>query len=137
MSFSTFLSNTPLKSWYPLKHLGGSRSKILNLLNLRTDKAGNKVEYDNNQFEHNVVMTTTRRKHFRVCVVGAGLSGLGCAQELLRMGKKKNIKIEIMMYEGKNSRKFKCKSNSLMQSNTLCFYHRTRSHRRSSSNELH
>jgi hypothetical protein len=102
MSFNSFLFNTTLPQWYPLKNSSASRAKILNLLNLKTDKHGGTVKYNAAASPQAGTMIATSRDSFRVGIVGAGLAGLGCAQELLRLSKKKNIRLDVTMYEARN-----------------------------------
>ena len=76
LSLNSFLYNTQMPNWYPLKNAGGSRSKVLSMLNLKTDKGGGAAKYIN-ATGLNASITTTSREHFRVAILGAGLAGLG------------------------------------------------------------
>jgi len=87
--------------WYPLKNAGGSRSKVLSMLNLKTDKGGGAAKYIN-AARLNESITTTSREHFRVSILGAGLAGLACAQELLRKAKSENMTIEVDLFEARD-----------------------------------
>jgi hypothetical protein len=73
------------------------------MLNLKTDKHGGTVKYNASAAApQNGAVITTNRDSFRVGIVGAGLAGLGCAQELLRLSKKKNISLDVVLYEARN-----------------------------------
>jgi len=103
MSFNSFLLSTQLPMWYPLRNVYTSRAKVLNMLNLKTSKSGLSVKYNIKQDAlANVSAVSISRQQFRVTIVGAGLSGLGCAQELLRLSKEKNIPLEVVLIEARD-----------------------------------
>lgn len=104
MSFNSFLLTTQLPIWYPLRNVYSGRAKILNMLNLKTNKCGlSTVKHNASKgFIANASSASTSRKHFRVAVIGAGLSGLGCAQELLRLSNEKNIPLEVVLIEARD-----------------------------------
>jgi hypothetical protein len=103
MSFNSFLLSTQLPMWYPLRNVYTSRAKILNMLNLKTNKCGLSVRHNTSEtFLARTPAVSTSRKHFRVAIIGAGLSGLGCAQELLRLSSEKNIPLEVVLIEARD-----------------------------------
>ena len=74
------------------------------MFNLKTNKSNVSVRYDpkNEARTNNSTVSLTTRKHFRVTIIGAGLSGLGCAQELLRLSSEQNIPIEVILIEARD-----------------------------------
>jgi len=101
MSFDNFLYNTKLPSWYPLRNITTSRKKIMSMFNLKYDTKGS-VRWKGRAEKVNDAVTTSPRMHFRVGIVGAGLGGLGCAQELFRLGEKEGIDLEVKLYEARD-----------------------------------
>ena len=93
------------------------------MLNLTTDKNAVTAKYrspssangggENDSFANNGngnrmgpglgnVVPVPTRDCYKVGIIGAGLAGLGCAQELLRLSKKKNLKLEVEVFEARN-----------------------------------
>ena len=102
LSFNSFLLNTQLPAWHPLKNTATQRSKILTMLNLKTDKGGGAVKYDASAAQVDSAVTTTTRQTYRIGIIGAGLGGLGCAQELLRLSKEKGLDLNVVLLEARN-----------------------------------
>lgn len=104
MSFNSFLLNTELPLWYPLKHVYTNRAKVLSMFHLKPkhDGVSATVRYNPNHGHLTAPISSTCRKQFRVAIVGAGLSGLGCAQELLRLSKVTNVPLEVVMIEARD-----------------------------------
>jgi hypothetical protein len=47
-------------------------------------------------------VTMESRSHFRIGIVGGGIAGLACANELLRMGETEGIKLEVILLEARS-----------------------------------
>ncbi len=67
----------------------------MNMFNMKFDSTGTLKRGEETPLE--AVVSTASRTAFRIGIVGAGLGGLSCAQELLRLGKKESIDIEVKM----------------------------------------
>ena len=102
MSFNNFLFNTQMPAWYPLKNLSTNRATVLRKLRLTTDKSGGAAKYDLKSHQDINAIATTSRKNLRVGIVGAGLGGLGCAQELLRLAKQHKMQLDVILLEARD-----------------------------------
>lgn len=65
----------------------------MDMFNMKFDSKGSLKRGEEAPLE--AVVSTASRTAFRIGIVGAGLGGLSCAQELLRLGKKENIDLEV------------------------------------------
>lgn len=93
MGFNSFLQNTVLPAWFPLSNLH-SQSKVLSMLNMKRDSKGN-VKWEGGQVNDasddvNIIAGGTRlsmqqRKsnQYQIGVIGGGIAGLSCCQELV------------------------------------------------------
>lgn len=68
----------------------------MSMFDLKYDTKGN-VRWKDRAKKVDGAVTTSPRMHFRVGIVGAGLGGLGCAQELFRLGEKEGVDIEVKL----------------------------------------
>ena len=110
ITFDTFLrTGASLPKWHPLAKSCMSQSKILRLMNMKmntrgfikpddkraTTVCGNSLEKDVNH---------PPRFAFRVGIIGGGVSGLACAEELLRLAKRfeKDLDLEVVILEARD-----------------------------------
>eukprot|EP00566_Odontella_aurita_P003658 CAMPEP_0113534128 /NCGR_PEP_ID=MMETSP0015_2-20120614/4991_1 /TAXON_ID=2838 /ORGANISM="Odontella" /LENGTH=1331 /DNA_ID=CAMNT_0000433263 /DNA_START=92 /DNA_END=4088 /DNA_ORIENTATION=- /assembly_acc=CAM_ASM_000160 len=110
MGLETFLSNTYLPPWYPLCNLECGQSKILSMLNMKKNTKGG-VEWDPNSTPQTAaggrnmtgIIPMEPRSSFRVGIVGAGIAGLSCALELLKLSQsgENKVNMDIVLFEAR------------------------------------
>ncbi len=93
MGFNSFLQNTLLPAWFPLSNLH-SQSKVLSMLNMKMDNKGNVkwegVQKDDVRDDVNILAGGTKlsmqrrnSNQYQIGVIGGGIAGLSCCQELV------------------------------------------------------
>ncbi|KAG7358789.1 amine oxidase [Nitzschia inconspicua] len=115
MGFNSFLHNTLLPPWYPLSNLH-SQAKVLSMMNMKRDNKGN-VKWEGIAREGDAGATTdvalldggTRlpmqprsKKQFQVGVIGGGIAGLACCQELIRLLNNDGIDAKVTLLEARS-----------------------------------
>ena len=106
MGFQSFLQTTSLPPWFPLSNLQVDQHKVLDILSMKRDSSGNAV-WDKTSDRSNVaartdLATMKARSHFRVTVLGGGISGLSCCREIFRECERQDIPVEVVLLEGRN-----------------------------------
>ena len=107
----SFLHNTVLPSWHPLSNLEGCNraSSVLNMFNLKA-KHNMSISYQGKKPELNAAVATSNdgavivapRAAYKVAIIGAGMSGLACALQLLCEAKDQGMELEVTVYEARN-----------------------------------
>ena len=111
MGMQSFLHNTVLPSWHPLSNLEGCNraSSVLNMFNLKA-KHNMSISYQGKKPELNAAVATSNdgavivapRAAYKVAIIGAGMSGLACALQLLCEAKDQGMELEVTVYEARN-----------------------------------
>jgi len=105
ISFDTFLrTGASLPRWHPLRHNSMSQSKILRMMNMKMDTRGI-LKPDDKKINGNVPAVTSNapRFAFKVGIIGGGIAGLACAEELLRLTQKhKDLSLEVVILEARD-----------------------------------
>lgn len=106
LGFERFLSHTELPTWFPLRNLQTGQTKVLNMLHMKKGK-GDSVVWDDSATKIDIDTTGTHipmehRSRYRVGILGAGISGLACASELLLQAERDNIDLEVVLLEGRS-----------------------------------
>lgn len=115
MGFHSFLLNTPLPPWFPLSNLPVSQTKVLEMLNMKKDNSGNVTweqsvpdpiaSGDNNASSlaggTAVSMQPRPRKRYQIGVIGGGIAGVACCQELVTLLKNAGIDYHITLFEAR------------------------------------
>lgn len=107
MGFQSFLQTTNLPPWFPLSNLQVDQHKVLNILSMKRDSNGNVVWNSTSDRSQAAAARTnlapmTSRSHFRVAVLGGGISGLSCCREIFRECERQRIPVEVVLLEGRN-----------------------------------
>lgn len=108
MGFDSFLQNTHLPSWFPLANMHIGQHKVLSLLNMKKDNNGNVIWDAAAELAVTASSLTgthvpmESRKRYRIAVMGAGISGLACALEVLRLCDDEKIDVEVVVLEGRS-----------------------------------
>jgi hypothetical protein len=116
MGFESFLRETALPQWFPLSNLEGGGQKVLSLLSMKRNHKGGVVwddhhHYDkilpdatnsNGLFHSGTHVPMAPRTKYRIGIVGGGIAGLACAQELLRSCDREMIDVEVVLLEGRS-----------------------------------
>ena len=123
MGFHSFLHGTALPPWYPLSNLY-SQNKVLTLLNMKQGSNG-KIEWDSTGNTSNKItskntgtssindvstmgggtilpMQTRVAKQYQVGVIGGGIAGLACCQELATALKNDGIDAKVTLVEARS-----------------------------------
>ncbi|VEU39071.1 unnamed protein product [Pseudo-nitzschia multistriata] len=121
MGFHSFLQGTALPPWYPLSNLY-SQSKVLNLLNMKQGSNG-KIEWDTTGNASKIItgsstsnandvatmgggtklpMQTRVQKQYQIGVIGGGIAGLACCQELITALKNDGIHAKVTLVEARS-----------------------------------
>lgn len=109
MGMQSFLHNTMLPNWHPLSNLEGCNraSSVLNMFNLKAKHnmsisyQGNKKQTPMNVASDGAVVVVAPRAAYKIAIIGAGMSGLACALQLLRDANDQGIEIEVVVYEAR------------------------------------
>ena len=119
MGFHSFLHGTALPPWYPLSNLY-SHTKALNLLSVKQENGkGNRdnggtptnKNYANLSTVSNVAtmaggtrlpMQSRAKKEYRIGVIGGGIAGLACCQELVTALKNDGIDAKVTLVEARS-----------------------------------
>lgn len=110
MGMETFLSNTYFPPWYPLSNLECGQSKILSLLNMKKNTKGG-IEWNANGTQtsggRNIsggIIPMEPRSSFRIGIAGAGIAGLSCALELLKLSQsaENKVEIDVVLFEARS-----------------------------------
>ncbi|KAL3915727.1 MAG: hypothetical protein SGILL_005510, partial [Bacillariaceae sp.] len=114
MGFHSFLQNTALPSWFPLSNLH-SQTKVLSMMNLKRDNNGN-VKWDGptqgggetKKKDVTIVsggtqipMQERKRKAYQIGVIGGGIAGLMCCQELITLLDNEGIEAKVTLLEAR------------------------------------
>jgi monoamine oxidase len=112
MGFNSFLQNTILPPWFPLSNLH-SQSKVLSMLNMKRDSKGN-VKWDGGQLNDinddvNIMAGGTKlsmqprnSNQYQIGVIGGGIAGLACCQELVSKLFNDGIDAKVTLIEGRS-----------------------------------
>jgi monoamine oxidase len=114
MGFNSFLQNTILPPWYPLSNLH-SQAKVLSMMNMKRDNSGNVQwegaarEGDTKAVDVAVLDGGTRlpmqpraKRQYQIGVIGGGIAGLACCQELLTLLNNDGIDAKVTLLEAKS-----------------------------------
>ena len=120
MGFHSFLKDTNLPPWFPLSNLQlGNSNKVLGMLNMKRDNSGNVIwdqMYNSNNgggganSEVSLMAAGTRlpmhprpNSHsYEIGVIGGGIAGLACCQELVTMLQNDNINARVTLLEARD-----------------------------------
>lgn len=112
MGFNSFLHNTLLPAWFPLSNLH-SQNKVLSLLNMKRDNKGN-VKWEGGQLnvsndDVNILaggtklpMQSRNKKQYQIGVIGGGIAGLACCQELVSKLHSDGIDARVTLIEARS-----------------------------------
>ena len=110
MGFHSFLQNTSLPSWFPLSNLH-SQSKVLSMMNLKRDNNGNVKWESGGESKKPAVavheggtrmpMLERERKAYQIGVIGGGIAGLMCCQELITLLDNEGIDAKVTLMEAR------------------------------------
>ena len=116
MGFHSFLHGTVLPPWYPLSNIY-SHNKVLNLLSMKqTDNGkdtGLKNSKKNMEFSMSsdiatiaggtrLPMQARAKKQYRIGVIGGGIAGLACCQELVTALNNDGIDAKVTLVEARS-----------------------------------
>ncbi len=116
MGLHTFLLNTPLPPWFPLSNLPVSQAKVLEMLNMKKDNNGN-ITWEQStpdataSGDHiaaslaggtTVSMQPRPRKRYQIGVIGGGIAGVACCQELVSLLNNAGIDYYITLFEARS-----------------------------------
>jgi len=109
MNFTTFLQNVILPPWFPLCNIQcvGGTNKILKMFHMK-NKGGKLIHDDTastKEQEQELMHTTMKPRNnssFRIGIIGGGLAGLSCANELLRKATQDDLNVEVVVMEAKD-----------------------------------
>ena len=116
MGFHSFLHGTVLPPWYPLSNIY-SHNKVLNLLSMKqTDNGkdtGLKNSKKNMEFSRSsdianiaggtrLPMQARAKKQYRIGVIGGGIAGLACCQELVTALNNDGIDAKVTLVEARS-----------------------------------
>lgn len=108
ISLDTFLrTGTVIPTWHPLKHSSMCQSKVLRLLNMKSDARGivrTDTKKPDSQKVAPAALSNGPRSTFRVCIIGGGIAGIACAEELLRLAEKSknDLQLEVVIVEARD-----------------------------------
>jgi monoamine oxidase len=114
MGFNSFLQNTPLPPWYPLSNLH-SQTQVLSMMNMKRDNKGN-VKWEGAAQEGDakradvatldggttLPMQPRPKNQYQIGVIGGGIAGLACCQELLTFFNNEGIDIKVTLLEARS-----------------------------------
>jgi monoamine oxidase len=114
MGFNSFLQNTLLPPWYPLSNLH-SQARVLSMMNMKRDNSGN-VKWEGTALEGDtkavdiaildggtrLPMQPRAKKQYQVGVMGGGIAGLACCQELLTRLNNDGIDAKVTLLEARS-----------------------------------
>jgi lysine-specific histone demethylase 1 len=110
MGFHTFLQNTHLPGWFPLSSLH-SQHKVLSMMNMKRDNNGNvtwegsaRIREDAKKdlvWDTQVPMQPRERKAYHIGVIGGGIAGLMCCQELITLLDNEGIDAKVTLLEAR------------------------------------
>jgi monoamine oxidase len=115
MGFHSFLHNTPLPPWFPLSNLQLKQAKVLNMLNMKRDNSGN-VIWENTVPDSfgsggnavaslaggtKISMQPRPRKRYQIAVVGGGIAGVACCQDMISLLKNAGVDYHITLLEAR------------------------------------
>lgn len=113
MGFNSFLQNTLLPSWFPLSNLQLGQHKVLSMLSMKRDNNGN-VVWDSNPavpVSSNTAaigggtqlpMHPRPKKQYQIGVIGGGIAGLACCQELVTALQNDGIDAQVTVLEARS-----------------------------------
>lgn len=116
MGFHSFLQNTPLPPWFPLSNLQHKQAKVLNMLNMKKDNSGN-IIWENSVPDGigsgdnaaatlaggtKISMQPRPRKRYQIGVVGGGIAGVACCQEMISLLKNAGVDYHITLLEARS-----------------------------------
>eukprot|EP00934_Nitzschia_sp_Nitz4_P002593 Nitzschia sp. Nitz4//scaffold30_size153850//55898//60258//NITZ4_002771-RA/size153850-augustus-gene-0.70-mRNA-1//-1//CDS//3329547241//2583//frame0 len=116
LGFHTFLHDTALPAWFPLSNTHNPPAKVLNMLNMKRDGSGSVTwEGSAEQVASANVASTARvlaggtklpmqprnKKHYQIGVVGGGIAGLSCCQELIALLQRDGIDAHVTLMEAR------------------------------------
>ena len=110
IGFHTFLSHTPFPNWFPLSNKSGQQRRVLQMLNMEHKNAGVAWNTDNmgnaassvNPNNLPRLLPMQPRSHFRIGIIGGGISGLASAHQLLRLAQSQKIDVEVVLLEARD-----------------------------------
>ena len=116
MGLHTFLQNTPLPPWFPLSNLQVKQGKVLNMLYMKKDNQGN-ITWENVAPDAvsivdgtaaslaggtKVSMHPRPKKRYQIGVVGGGIAGVACCQELIALLNHAGLDYHVTLFEARS-----------------------------------
>jgi hypothetical protein len=117
MGLHSFLQDTKLPAFHPLSNLqSGSSHKVLSMLNMKRDSSGN-VIWDQQSSKsseaeaaflaggtrlQSVPMQPRSGRQYEIGVIGGGIAGLACCQELVTLLRNEGINAKVTLMEARS-----------------------------------
>lgn len=118
MGFHQFLQNTSLPPWFPLSNLHTRQTQVLNMLNMKRDNNGNltwettpdaQVSGDTATVTAatalaggtRIPMQPRKQSQYHIGVIGGGIAGVACCQELLKILRMAGIDAHVTLFEAR------------------------------------
>eukprot|EP00980_Cylindrotheca_fusiformis_P024445 scaffold11924_cov118-Cylindrotheca_fusiformis.AAC.6 len=117
MGLHSFLQDTKLPPFHPLSNLqSGSNHKVLSMLNMKRDSSGNVVWDQQNAIGvendaallaggtrlQSVPMQPRVGRRYEIGVIGGGIAGLACCQELVTLLRSEGINARVTLMEARS-----------------------------------
>jgi monoamine oxidase len=115
MGYHSFLHNTLLPAWFPLSNFQTRQHKVLNMLNMKRDNKGN-VKWDNTPDVTTssdaaaatlaggtrLPMQPRPKQQYQIGVIGGGIAGLACCQDLVTLLQSEGIEAKVTLLEARS-----------------------------------
>ena len=115
MGMHSFFHNTELPPWFPLSNLQYGQHKLLSMLSMKRDNSG-KVSWDNQPVDTTssdavaavmmkggtkLPMQPRNGNEYRIGVIGGGIAGLACCQDLITLLANQGIDAHVTLMEAR------------------------------------